>query len=70
MLEDGEEVGGVAGGHRHLDPFNPYVRSCLYSLVGGLDGELVVVDERVSGVQLDLDWWMELGQLLVEGGGG
>ena len=60
----------LRGGHRHLDPFNPYVRSCLYSLVGGLDGELVVVDERVSGVQLDLDWWMELGQLLVEGGGG
>ena len=70
MLENGEEVGGVAGGHRQLDPFNPYVRSCMYSLVGGLDGELVVVDERVSGVQLDLDWWMELGQLLGEGSGG
>ena len=37
----------LRGGHRLLDPFNPYVRSCLYSLVGGLDGELVVVDERV-----------------------
>ena len=42
----------------------------MYSLVGGLEGELVVVDERVSRVQLDLDWWMELGQLLVESGGG
>ena len=47
LLEDGEEVGGVARGHRLLDPFNPYVRSCLYNLVGGLDGELIVVDERV-----------------------
>ena len=70
MLENGEEVGGVAGRHRQLDPFNPYVRSCLYSLVGGLEGELVVVDERVARVQLGLDWWMELGQLLVGGGGG
>ena len=46
-MEDGEEVGGVARGHRLLDPFHPYVRSCLYNLVGGLDSELIVVDERV-----------------------
>ena len=57
-------------GHRLLDAFNPDVWSCLYNLVGGLKSELVVVDERVPGVQLDLDRWMKLGQLLVEGGGG
>ena len=58
------------GGQRLLDAFNPYVWTCLYDLVGGLESELVVVDKGVPGVQLDLDRWMELGQLLVDGGGG
>ena len=58
----------LRGGHRLLDAFNPYVWACLYDLVGGLESELVVVDEGVPGVQLDLDRGMKLGQLLVGGG--
>ena len=47
LLEDGEEVGGAAGGHRFLDAFDPDVQSCLYNLMGGLKSKLVVVDKRV-----------------------
>ena len=51
-----------------LDALYPEIRACLYHLIGCLEGQLVVVDEGVSGMQLDLNRWVKLGQLGCGGG--